>query len=141
MKKNSSLYNLPEKAPLKEMITRSLVNIYRGNSADSSNLMFLELSKATAGNYRDKTFAKIHKSRVEHPETQQIVEDLKLENYKIISEKEVKCEWVISAHILHLHHIHSKNLRFKAVFKFTPAKDRWLIEAGEVIPVFREEKA
>lgn len=133
-------YTLPEKTDLEKMMTRSLRNIYRGISADSSHLVFEELNKATTGIFRDTTFAKIHKCRVEHPETQQIVEDLKLESIKVLDERQVECQWVISAYIMHLHHIHSKDLRFKAIFKLTPVENQWLIEAGEVIPVYTEDK-
>ena len=138
-KEVKEVYKLPDPAAMNKMMTRLLKNIYRGPSADDSNTMFQDLAKATIGEFRDNTFTQIHKSRVEHPETQQIIQDLKIESCRAIGEKQIECQWVISAYIMHLHHIHSKDLRFKAVFKLHPATDRWLIEAGEVVPVFTEE--
>jgi len=129
------VYKLPDQYSLELMMSRLLINVYRGPASENPSWMFHQISKASTGKFLDKTFTQIYQSKAENPDTLQIVEDLKIESCEVLGEGRVKCQWTINAHILHLHHIHGKNLRFKAIFKLKPVKGKWLIDTGEIIPV------
>ena len=139
-KEHQTAWTLPEQTELETMMTRRLTDIYRGTSASGPEMLFNRLQKAASGDFLNSTFVKLFKSKVEHFETVQMIEKVTLDECKVTSEKEIECSWTVKAFILHLGHVHEKDLHFKALFKMNPESGKWLIENGEVLAVFKDEE-
>ena len=131
---------LPEQSKLEQMISRRLTNIYRGTSSSTPEILFSRLQKAAEGEFLTETFTRLFKSKAEHSDTVQIIEKVNLEKCRISGGNEVECSWTVKAYILHLGHVHEKDLHYKAVFSLGAEFGKWLIKSGNIIPVFKEEK-
>ena len=137
--KMKKVWFLPEQAQLEEMMTRRLTDIYRGTSSSDPGMLFERLQRAASGEFLDNTFVDLFKSKVEQSETVQMIEKVTLENCITSGDRQVECSWKVKAFILHQGHIHEKDLSYRALFRMSPESGKWLIESGEIIPVYEEE--
>ena len=137
-KENYTVKALPTGKELDSLLTSSLTSLYSATPSTTPEMLNKRLAKASINSFYDHSFVSLYKAKVNNPEVETIIEDVKLLKNKRISHNTVECEWSIKAYLRHSAHLHTKNLKFRGKFKMLENGSHWKIETASILPILLE---
>lgn len=136
---NYTVKALPTGKELNSLLTNSLTSLYSATPSTTPKMLHKRLSKASINSFYDDSFVSLYKAKVNNPEVETIIEDVKLLKNKRIDHNSVECEWSIKAYLRHSAHLHTKNLKFRGKFIMLENDSSWKIETASILPVLSED--
>ena len=123
---SNTTYTLPDKENIGTFMEKALNKFYISAITGNKDLKWNSINNFTSDRLREKVFLRSF-DNLSKP-LKHFVESVKVNEVKVLSDKQLVCNWDANAVFQHNTHIHEKKLKFQGIFTFEVNSTSCLID-------------